>query len=139
MVQSLDTLKRIFHCDFSGTMFRFWTNDHKSLGWRIPQLRKAYIWCRIWKFWDSRCWEDLVHKYCLLHQHIVVKSVRPRLRPLEQLMGHVTKLLVIVRDPRGSMTSRGNLHWCTGDCDSIKVRFYISRWKLSDCIKPVTK
>lgn len=121
--ESLDTLKRLFQCDFSGSLFRFWTHDHKSIGWKFPHLRIGYIWCRIWRFWDKSCWIEMVNKFCLIHPHIVVKSVRPRLRPLEQLLiaDASQKLLLIVRDPRGSMSSRKNVHWCRGDCHSIQI------------------
>lgn len=81
---------------------------------------------RLWNYCSSfpeLCWQpDFLAPFCRLFPFQSVKTVRLRLNLTKELLEDKTlgvQVLLLVRDPRGTMQSRHHRDWCPGnpDCD----------------------
>ncbi|XP_057654181.1 carbohydrate sulfotransferase 4-like [Diorhabda carinulata] len=116
--QALDTLKSLLHCDYSSLysylnfgMSHVYLFTHNTRLWDQCELYPAYCWNA-----------TFLSKFCKLFPFQSMKSVRLRLALAEELLQDDDlniKVILLVRDPRGTMQSRKHRDWCPGvpDCD----------------------
>jgi len=80
---------------------------------------------RLWHFCDSGknafCWQPyFLNRFCSLFPFQSIKTVRLRLNLTRIFMddeSNKVKVLLLVRDPRGTMESRRHRDWCPGNPD----------------------
>jgi len=125
------TLKDLMHCNYT------------NLG-RYLEYGKSHNWLflhntRLWKYCkeggdptlglnirSSYCWSPkFLNKFCPLFPFQSIKTVRLRLNLTKELIQDNSlnvRVLLLVRDPRGTMQSRKHRTWCPGnpDCDDPK-------------------
>ncbi|CAG9840075.1 unnamed protein product [Diabrotica balteata] len=115
---ALETLKSLLNCDYSNLY------NYLNFG-----LSHVYLFTHNTRLWDqceiypTYCWNaTFLNKFCKLFPFQSMKSVRLRLALAEKLLQDEdlnVKVILLVRDPRGTMQSRKHRDWCPGmpDCD----------------------
>ncbi|KAG4073188.1 hypothetical protein HA402_002577 [Bradysia odoriphaga] len=85
---------------------------------------------RLWKYcrlYPQHCWDpNFLTPFCKLFPLQSMKVVRLRLALAEQLLNdpHLNvRIVLLIRDPRGTMQSRKHRDWCPGnsDCDQAHI------------------
>ena len=82
---------------------------------------------RLQKMKTSFCWKpDFLNKFCLLFPFQSIKTVRLRLNLTRQFIKDQSlnvRVLLLVRDPRGTIQSQKHRTWCSGnpDCEDPKL------------------
>lgn len=110
-----DLIRSLFQCQFPVNYLRFVNgqSDKSDLNFMIFNRRA-------WDACDhdvSFCYQpDFVSQLCWQYPIHLMKTVRLRVKELKPLMEDetfkTTKIIYLVRDPRGVMASRANLSWC---------------------------
>ncbi|KAK6620745.1 hypothetical protein RUM43_011040 [Polyplax serrata] len=120
--KALNTLSNLLNCNYTGL-------DH------YLNYGKEHIWLfnhnvRLWEQCQqhpSICWSpEFLNPFCRLFPIQSMKIVRLRLRLIEELLKDERlniRVLLLVRDPRGTLQSRKHRDWCPGnqDCDQAAL------------------
>jgi len=119
---AIRTLKQLMHCNY--TNLESYLNYGKNHNWLF--LHNT----RLWKYCKeggnprlSYCWSpEFLNRFCPLFPFQSIKTVRLRLNLTRQLVEDKSlnvRVLLLVRDPRGTIQSRKHRTWCPGnpDCD----------------------
>ncbi|ODM97584.1 Carbohydrate sulfotransferase 4 [Orchesella cincta] len=114
--EGLRVLNQLFNCNYTGLnefmkygKTHHWLYSHNSRVWQYCE--KSYDVC-----WDPKFLSDM----CRLFPFQSVKTVRMRLRLAKSLLENKKfniRLLLLIRDPRGTMQSRNHREWCPEDPD----------------------
>ncbi|CAG9858453.1 unnamed protein product [Phyllotreta striolata] len=135
--RALRTLKNLLHCDYK--KLRSYLRYGRS---------HVYLFTHNTRLWDqceqfpSYCWNpNFLSQFCKLFPFQSMKSVRLSLDLAENLLEDSSlnvKVILLIRDPRGTLQSRKHRDWCPGnpDCDqplnlcSDMVSDYLAAGKL---------
>ncbi|GAB0096024.1 carbohydrate sulfotransferase 4 [Sergentomyia squamirostris] len=118
--QAVANLKKLLHCDYNGPGMR----DYLEYGQTHTYLFKhnTRLW-RLCQVYPNFCWRpDFLTPLCRLFPLQSMKVVRLRLAIASQLLddpGLNVRIVLLIRDPRGTLQSRKHREWCPGrpDCD----------------------
>lgn len=117
-ISALKTLKRLLNCDYSQLynyldygMSHVYLFTHNTRLWNNCEMFKQYCW-------NTTFLNDI----CKVFPFQSLKTVRLRLWLAEELLKDQqlnVKVVLLVRDPRGTLQSRKHRDWCPGepDCD----------------------
>ncbi|XP_069975671.1 carbohydrate sulfotransferase 5-like [Penaeus vannamei] len=116
--QALHNLKHLLTCDYSEM------EHYLDYGPEHPWLftHNQVLWSRCQAAPDL-CWKpEFLSPFCSLFPFQSLKTVRLRLNLTQELLQDKklgVQVLLLVRDPRGTMQSRRHRDWCPGepDCD----------------------
>ncbi|XP_050298026.1 carbohydrate sulfotransferase 5 isoform X2 [Anthonomus grandis grandis] len=115
---ALAVLKSLLNCDY--------TDLTRYLEFGMSHIYLFTHNKRLWSQCDAYpdyCWDpDFLNEFCKLFPFQSMKTVRMRLKLAEELLQDNTlnvKVILLVRDPRGTLQSRRHRDWCPGvpDCD----------------------
>ncbi|XP_076275519.1 carbohydrate sulfotransferase 5-like [Rhynchophorus ferrugineus] len=115
---ALNVLKSLLNCDY--------TDLHRYLEFGMSHIYLFTHNQRLWaqcEAYPDYCWEpEFLNNFCKLFPFQSMKTVRLRLKLAEQLLEDEilgVKVILLVRDPRGTLQSRKHRDWCPGepDCD----------------------
>lgn len=116
--KAIAQLKSLLHCNYSEMgEYLDYGKEHKYL---FEHNERLWTQC---KDYPHFCWKPkFLTPFCRLFPLQSMKVVRLRLALAEQLLEDKSlnvRLLLLVRDPRGTMQSRKHRLWCPGnpDCD----------------------
>jgi len=127
-VDAVETLKDLMHCNYD-PLDRYLDYGPKH-HWLFEHNKRLWKYCMAggWKnVKSSLCWgKDFLNKFCPLFPFQSMKTVRLRLNLTQQLVQDPSlnvRVLLLIRDPRGTMQSRKHRTWCPGnpDCDDPKM------------------
>ncbi|XP_068082897.1 carbohydrate sulfotransferase 5-like [Anabrus simplex] len=116
---ALRKLKALLNCNYTGL-------DH------YLEYGKEHVWLFFFntRLWDQclqhphLCWlPEFLGPFCRLFPFQSMKVVRLRLRLAEELLDDPTlnvRVLLLVRDPRGTLQSRKHRDWCPGNPDCME-------------------
>ncbi|CAH0384583.1 unnamed protein product [Bemisia tabaci] len=114
---ALKRLKKLLTCNYTGL-----EEDYLSYGQEHTWLLEHNF--RLWNKCTVRpylCWEpQFLSPFCKLFPFQIMKVVRVRLSLVEELLEDNNlnvRILLMVRDPRGTMQSRRHREWCPGHPD----------------------
>ncbi|XP_037961155.1 carbohydrate sulfotransferase 5 [Teleopsis dalmanni] len=115
---ALQNLKHLLNCDYS------YMEDYLDYGKSHTYLfeHNERLWC-VCKEFPHFCWRaKFLTPFCKLFPMQSMKTVRLRLSLAEELLKDDSlnvRIILLVRDPRGTMQSRKHRVWCAGnpDCD----------------------
>ncbi|KAL1131728.1 hypothetical protein AAG570_011341, partial [Ranatra chinensis] len=114
--KAVHNIRQLLNCNYSdlGEYLQF-GQDHNWLFQHNTRL-----WDRCTEY-QHLCWApQFLNKYCALFPFQSMKIVRLRLNLMEQLLEDPKlgiRVLLLVRDPRGTMQSRRHREWCPGQSD----------------------
>lgn len=112
------TLKNLLNCNY--TDLHAYLDYGKVHNMLFTHNIRLWSYCEVY---PQYCWEPkFLNKFCKLFPFQSMKTVRMRLKLAEALLedkGLNVKVILLVRDPRGTMQSRRHRDWCPGapDCD----------------------
>ncbi|KAG5881156.1 hypothetical protein JTB14_024573 [Gonioctena quinquepunctata] len=115
---ALETLKSLLNCDY--------TNLYSYLQYGMSHVNLFTHNTRLWnqcEMYPQYCWNStFLNEMCKLYPFQSMKTVRLRLWLAEKLLQDEelnVKIILLVRDPRGTLQSRKHRDWCPGqpDCD----------------------
>ncbi|XP_068229912.1 carbohydrate sulfotransferase 4-like isoform X2 [Palaemon carinicauda] len=114
--EAVHNLRNLLNCDYSDL------NHYLDYG---PQHPWLFIHnSRLWHYCTSfpqLCWDpDFLSPFCSLFPFQSMKTVRLRLNLTREFLEDKTlgvQVLLLVRDPRGTMQSRHHRDWCPGNPD----------------------
>jgi len=117
------TLKDLMHCNY--TSLDSYLKYGKSHQWLFNHNKRLWAHCTAGgsNFRKSYCWKpEFLNKFCPLFPFQSIKTVRLRLNLTRSLVEDPSlnvRVMLLVRDPRGTMQSRKHRDWCPGnpDCD----------------------
>lgn len=118
------TLKDLMHCNYTN-LDRYLTYG-RSHQWLFVHNPRLWTHCQAdgkQQFRKSYCWKpEFLNKFCPLFPFQSIKTVRLRLNLTEQLVKDPSlnvRVMLLVRDPRGTMESRKHRDWCpqNPDCE----------------------
>jgi len=108
-------MNSLFQCHFQNLSGYLNYEKENKIG--FPHNPRLWRWCKRSSF---SCWEpSFLERFCALFPMITVKTVRLPLSAVLPLLqvGVVDRVLLVVRDPRGTLVSRRKLWWCDSpDC-----------------------
>ncbi|KAH8297901.1 hypothetical protein KR018_000501, partial [Drosophila ironensis] len=120
---AVQNLKNLLNCDYADML------DYLNFG-----KTHTYLFEHNTRLWDvcrefpRFCWRpDFLTRFCRLFPIQSMKSVRLRLAQAEKLLEDQSlssvRIVLLVRDPRGTMQSRRHRVWCSGneDCEDPKL------------------
>ncbi|KAF5275889.1 hypothetical protein FQR65_LT04128 [Abscondita terminalis] len=119
---AVKNIKRLLNCDY--------TNLNSYLDYGQSHI---YLFTHNTRLWDMckqypmYCWDPtFLNEFCKLFPFQSMKIVRLRLRLAEDLLKDKSlnvRVLLLVRDPRGTLQSRKHRNWCPGipDCDQPNI------------------
>ncbi|XP_031358473.1 carbohydrate sulfotransferase 5-like [Photinus pyralis] len=113
--EAVKTLKKLLNCDYTDL------DNYLAYG-------KTHIYLfthnkRLWNVCAKYCWDPtFLREFCKLFPFQSMKVVRLRLALAEELLKDESlnvRVLLLIRDPRGTLQSRKHRDWCPGapDCD----------------------
>lgn len=117
--QAIDTLRKLLKCNYTAL------TDYLEYG-----QSHNYLFTHNFRLWHSCqlhpqfCYDpQFLNSFCRLFPFQSMKVVRVRLALAESLLNDNdlnVKIVLLVRDPRGTMQSRKHREWCPGqpDCDN---------------------
>ncbi|XP_048517124.1 carbohydrate sulfotransferase 1-like isoform X4 [Dendroctonus ponderosae] len=115
---ALTRLKSLLNCDY--------TNLYKYIEYATTHNNLLRHNKRLWAHCEADhdiCWDrEFLNQFCRLFPFQSVKTVRLRLKLAEALLEVKSlnvKVILLIRDPRGTLQSRKHRDWCPGepDCD----------------------
>ncbi|XP_030758231.1 carbohydrate sulfotransferase 4-like [Sitophilus oryzae] len=115
---ALNVMKSLLNCDY--------TNLQRYLEFGMSHIYLFTHNKRLWsqcEAYPDYCWDpDFLNDFCRVFPFQSMKTVRLRLKLAEELLEDDTlkvKVVLLVRDPRGTLQSRKHRDWCPGepDCD----------------------
>ena len=127
------TLSSLMRCNYTSLGRTLSLDSHPDLlPGRYLQYGKQHQWLfshneRLWahcladgpQFRKSYCWDPVfLNSFCPLFPFQSIKTVRLRLNLTQSLVEETNvKVLLLVRDPRGTVESRKHRDWCPGNQD----------------------
>ncbi len=121
----LDHLRALMHCDYHFNISKKYLSNAKRS--HADQLMQNQLY---WKYCQSnsphKCYDpNLLEPFCSLFPFQIMKTVRLRAAFAQDLMASDDlnlQMVLLVRDPRGTLQSRTHRKWCPGkpDCDDPK-------------------
>ena len=115
--EMLDNLRSLLTCNFHNLTKYLAHEKEYSVG--FPRSSKLWRWCKMNPPSPS-CWSpSFLSPFCEIFPSLTIKIMRLQVESAKHLLqeGLVDKVLLLVRDPRGTMASRGRVSWCTNpDC-----------------------
>ncbi|GAB0096019.1 hypothetical protein DMENIID0001_114680 [Sergentomyia squamirostris] len=121
---ALSHIKKLLRCDYTGTDMRKYLNYSKNNQFLFK--RNSRLW-RLCQLYPNFCWQpNFLISFCSLFPLQSMKVVRVSLsvsgRLLEDLELNV-RMVLLIRDPRGTLQSRKHEWWCHGhqDCDNPSI------------------
>ncbi|XP_075149169.1 carbohydrate sulfotransferase 4 [Haematobia irritans] len=121
--EAIKHLKSLYYCDYHNDMDEYLNYGKKNV--HLFQHNK-----RLWtlcKEYPQYCWRPkFLTPICKLFPLQSMKTVRLRLSSAEKLLEDKSlniHIILLVRDPRGTMQSRRHRTWCydNADCDDPKI------------------
>jgi len=115
------TLKDLMHCNY--TNLESYLQYGKTHQWLFNHNKRLWEHCTEDgpNFRKSYCWKpEFLNRFCSLFPFQSIKTVRLRLNLTEALVEDPSlnvKVLLLVRDPRGTIQSRKHRDWCPGNPD----------------------
>ncbi|XP_060524000.1 carbohydrate sulfotransferase 5-like [Cylas formicarius] len=115
---AIKTLKNLLNCDY--TDLENYLTFGMSHIYLFTHNKRLWTQCEAY---PQYCWNaTFLNEFCRLFPFQSMKVVRVRLRLIEELLSDKrlnTKVILLVRDPRGTLQSRRHRDWCPGepDCD----------------------
>jgi len=118
------TIKDLMHCNYTN-LNRYLTYG-RGHQWLFTHNARLWTHCQAdgkQRFQKSYCWKpEFLNKFCPLFPFQSIKTVRLRLNLTEQLVKDPSlnvRVMLLVRDPRGTMESRKHRDWCphNPDCE----------------------
>ncbi|XP_033222948.1 carbohydrate sulfotransferase 4-like isoform X2 [Belonocnema kinseyi] len=113
---ALQNIEALLKCNYTNMehylnfgKLHVWLFNHNSPLWKQCQMHKSICW-------DPR----FLNSFCRLFPFQSMKVVRLRLRLVEKLLAQESlgvKVVLLVRDPRGSLQSRSHRDWCPTEPD----------------------
>lgn len=121
LTRGLDTLHHILRCNYTGMddYFKFkgfgFVTGHNRLLWKSCKFNATY--CRN---------PALVSNFCETMPYQITKVVRLLAEDSESFLADPdlnVKIVLLIRDPRGTMHSRNHAGWCKGypDCENVSI------------------
>lgn len=119
---AIDTLRQLFNCNYTQL------NEYLDYGQNHNYLFSHNI--RLWRncrLYPQFCYDaQFLNGFCRLFPFQSMKVVRLRLALAETLLKDDAlnvKIVLLVRDPRGTIQSRKHRDWCPGqpDCDNSTI------------------
>jgi len=118
------TIKSLMQCNYSKVdrylkygMSHPWLFQHNKRLWKYCPKRKK----KQRKTKNSMCWKpEFLNRFCPLFPFQSIKTVRLRLNLTKSLVEDASlnvRVLLLVRDPRGTMQSRNHRVWCPDNPD----------------------
>lgn len=115
---ALRNLKQLLNCNYTGMEeYLDFGQTHKYL---FSHNTRLWRYCHLY---PQHCWDPtFLASFCRLFPMQSMKVVRLRLALAEQLIADETlstRIVLLIRDPRGTLQSRKHREWCPGrpDCD----------------------
>lgn len=116
--QALRYIKQLLSCNYTGM------DEYLAYGQEHTWLftHNTRLWEKCLEY-PHLCWlPQFLNRFCSLFPFQSMKLVRLRLKLAEELLADEklgVKVVLVVRDPRGTMQSRRHRDWCPGnpDCD----------------------
>ncbi|XP_073822609.1 carbohydrate sulfotransferase 4 [Musca autumnalis] len=121
--QAIKHLKSLFYCDYYNDMEEYLNYGKKNV--HLFQHNKR-LW-QLCKDYPHFCWRPkFLTPICKLFPLQSMKTVRLRLSTAEKLLEDKSlniHIILLVRDPRGTMQSRRHRTWCydNPDCDQPQI------------------
>jgi len=121
---AIRTLRDLMHCNY--TNLESYLHYGKSHHWLFNHNKRLWPYCiedGPNNYRNSYCWEpSFLNRFCSLFPFQSIKTVRLRLNLTKALVEDPSlnvRVLLLVRDPRGTIQSRKHRDWCPGnpDCD----------------------
>lgn len=115
---AIANLKRLLNCDYND--MNYYLEYGKSHVYLFIHNTRLWEQCQLHPYY---CWNStFLGQFCRLFPFQSMKIVRLRLRLAEELLKDESlgvRILLLVRDPRGTIQSRKHRDWCPGhpDCD----------------------
>eukprot|EP00092_Neocalanus_flemingeri_P015418 GFUD01016686.1.p1 GENE.GFUD01016686.1~~GFUD01016686.1.p1 ORF type:complete len:455 (+),score=127.05 GFUD01016686.1:199-1563(+) len=115
------TLKDLMHCNY--TSLGSYLQYGKSHQWLFNHNPRLWAHCTEGghNFRSSYCWKpEFLNRFCPLFPFQSIKTVRLRLNLTKSLVEDPSlnvKVLLLVRDPRGTIQSRKHRDWCPNNPD----------------------
>lgn len=116
--EAIKNIKQLLHCNYSDmNEYLDYGEAHNNLFSHNTRLWRA---CRLY---SPLCWEPkFLTSFCKVFPLQSMKIVRLRLALAEQLLDDPdlnVRIVLLIRDPRGTLQSRKHREWCPGrpDCD----------------------
>jgi len=120
-VDAVRTLKDLMHCNY--TSLDTYLKYGKSHQWLFNHNKRLWAHCTEGgsNFRKSYCWSpQFLNRFCPLFPFQSIKTVRLRLNLTKSLVEDPSlnvRVLLLVRDPRGTIQSRKHRDWCPGNPD----------------------
>lgn len=121
--EAIRVLKSLMVCNY--TDLSYYLEYGRTHHWLFNHNAPLWKYCtENGDFRSSYCWTpDFLNRFCPLFPFQSLKTVRLRLNLTQEFMvddRFNVKILLLVRDPRGTMQSRKHRSWCPGnpDCES---------------------
>jgi len=116
------TLRDLMHCNYTNLdRYLSYGKSHQWLFSHNPRLWSHCISEGQSKFRSSYCWSpEFLNRLCPLFPFQSIKTVRLRLNLTRSLVEDPdlnVKVLLLIRDPRGTMQSRKHRVWCPNNPD----------------------
>lgn len=117
--EALQNLKKLLSCDY--TDMEHYLEYGKNHIYLFTHNNRLWDQCQVYQ--QQYCWNaQFLSEFCKLFPFQSMKLVRLRLRLAEELLKDEelgVRVLLLVRDPRGTLQSRKHRDWCPGqpDCD----------------------
>jgi len=121
--EGIRTLKDLMNCDYSN--LSNYIQYGKSHPWLFQHNTRLWKYCTEQgpNYQHSFCWKPkFLNRFCSLFPFQSIKTVRLRLNLTREFFKDTKfqlKIVLLVRDPRGTIQSRKHRDWCPGnpDCD----------------------
>jgi len=116
---AVKTLRSLMKCNY--TSLERYLDYGKHHQWLFSHNQKLWTHCLADgpQFRKSYCWDPaFLNSFCPLFPFQSIKTVRLRLSLTQPLVEELNvRVLLLVRDPRGTMESRKHRDWCPGNKD----------------------
>lgn len=115
--KAVQVIESIFNCDYSnlGNFFDYARRHLEALS------HNERLWSHCYGLNRQHCYnQEFLSQFCSLFPFQSLKTVRLRLNLTRSLIENLNvQVLLLVRDPRGTLQSRKHRKWCPGqaDCD----------------------
>lgn len=121
-VDAVRTLRDLMQCNYTGLdRYLSYGKQHQWLFSHNERLWKYCMQDGYRRMRKSYCWKpEFLNRFCSLFPFQSIKTVRLRLNLTRQLVenpGLNVRVLLLIRDPRGTMQSRKHRDWCPGNPD----------------------
>ncbi|GAB0096022.1 uncharacterized protein DMENIID0001_114710 [Sergentomyia squamirostris] len=119
--QALFNIRKLLKCDYSGSSMENYLTYGKNHTWVFKFNRRLWHLCNLHPQFCYR--PDFLTPLCRVFPIHFMKIIRLRLSVSGKLLDDPEfklKMLLLIRDPRGTLQSRKHENWCIGekDCDN---------------------